>query len=131
MVQVCPSLGLKAIHLPRQIRDPLLDEMETCVLGTLIDVEREKVLLSNVFILCALLANFICGSTLIRFLTSVLLHPMLFKFHNVLRGLLTFKVQNAPFLSSGCQLLGTYLQACVLLLRICTLCWLVFLFFGI
>ncbi|XP_022135092.1 serine/threonine-protein kinase ATM isoform X3 [Momordica charantia] len=65
-VKVCPSLGLKAIHLPRQIRDPLLDEMETYVLGTLIDVEREKVLLSNVFILCALLANFICGSTLIR-----------------------------------------------------------------
>lgn len=58
------------MHLPRQIRDPLLDEMETAVLGALVDLERERVLLSNIFILCALLANFIYGSTLLRFLSS-------------------------------------------------------------
>ncbi|XP_023004525.1 serine/threonine-protein kinase ATM isoform X2 [Cucurbita maxima] len=65
-VKICQSRGLKAIHLPRQIRDPLLDEMVTSVLGALIDVEREKLLPSTIFILCALLANFIYGSTLIR-----------------------------------------------------------------
>ncbi|KAG7021451.1 Serine/threonine-protein kinase ATM [Cucurbita argyrosperma subsp. argyrosperma] len=65
-VKICQSRGLKAIHLPRQIRDPLLDEMVTSVLGALIDVEREKMLPSTIFILCDLLANFIYGSTLIR-----------------------------------------------------------------
>ncbi|XP_008453086.1 serine/threonine-protein kinase ATM isoform X2 [Cucumis melo] len=65
-VKICPTRGHKAIHLPRQIRDPLLEEMETTVLGALIDMEREKLLPSSIFILCALLANFIDGSTLIR-----------------------------------------------------------------
>lgn len=64
--EVSVALCHEGIRLPRQLRDPLLHEMETYLLVAVVDKEFEKMLLSDVFFLCALLSNFMYGSFLTR-----------------------------------------------------------------
>ncbi|XP_010663180.1 serine/threonine-protein kinase ATM isoform X4 [Vitis vinifera] len=54
------------VRLPRQLRDPLLNEMETFILATVGEKDSGKMLLSDVFFMCALLSNFIYSAFLTR-----------------------------------------------------------------
>ncbi|KAJ0047583.1 hypothetical protein Pint_15443 [Pistacia integerrima] len=56
----------QSIRLPQQLRDPLLHEMETYVLGAVLNKDTEKKPLSEVFFMCALLSNFMYGLFLTR-----------------------------------------------------------------
>ncbi|KAJ0106487.1 hypothetical protein Patl1_18038 [Pistacia atlantica] len=56
----------QSIRLPQQLRDPLLHEMETYVLGAVLNEDTEKKPLSEVFFMCALLSNFMYGLFLTR-----------------------------------------------------------------
>ncbi|KAK3035324.1 hypothetical protein RJ639_034032, partial [Escallonia herrerae] len=49
----------QSVRLPRQLRDPLLHDTEICILEAAVNAEIEKMLLSDVVFLCALLSNFI------------------------------------------------------------------------
>ncbi|KAL9265361.1 Serine/threonine-protein kinase ATM-like protein [Drosera capensis] len=51
----------QGLRLPQQLRDPLLQEMENCVSHAISDEKRNRILLSDVFLHCALLSNFIDG----------------------------------------------------------------------
>ncbi|GAV63786.1 PI3_PI4_kinase domain-containing protein/FAT domain-containing protein/FATC domain-containing protein, partial [Cephalotus follicularis] len=64
--EVSPFQCYQSVHLPTQLSDPLLHEMETYILGALVDKETEKRPLSEVFFMCALVSNFIYGSFLTR-----------------------------------------------------------------
>ncbi|KVH98208.1 Armadillo-type fold [Cynara cardunculus var. scolymus] len=55
------------VRLPRHLRDSLLHEMELNILEVLGNKEIEKMNLSDVFFLCALLSNFMYGSYVTRF----------------------------------------------------------------
>ncbi|KAF3642280.1 hypothetical protein FXO38_21200 [Capsicum annuum] len=48
----------QSLRLPRQIRDPLCHEVENHILEIIKDEECEKMLLSDVIFLCAILSNF-------------------------------------------------------------------------
>lgn len=65
--QVLPSQSHSSVSFPWQIMESLLLEMETCILGALVDKDIEKRSLSDVFFLCALSSNFIYGSFMTRF----------------------------------------------------------------
>ncbi|XP_022767135.1 serine/threonine-protein kinase ATM isoform X5 [Durio zibethinus] len=65
-VQVSPSHFHQSVSLPRQLREPLMHEMETYILGVLADHNVEKKRLSDVFFICALLCNLIYGLYLTR-----------------------------------------------------------------
>lgn len=65
-VQVAESEWCNKVRLPRQLRDPLLYEMETCLLSTLANGEIEKMFLSDVFFTCSLLSNFIYSAVSLR-----------------------------------------------------------------
>ncbi|KAK9108083.1 hypothetical protein Syun_024094 [Stephania yunnanensis] len=54
------------LRLPRQIKQPLLGEMENCFLMALMNKEAEKMILSDVFFLGALICNFIFGAFSMR-----------------------------------------------------------------
>ncbi|KAK9119710.1 hypothetical protein Scep_017803 [Stephania cephalantha] len=54
------------LRLPRQIKQPLLVEMENCFLMALMNKEAEKMILSDVFFLGALMCNFIFGAFSMR-----------------------------------------------------------------
>ncbi|GMH31457.1 hypothetical protein Nepgr_033300 [Nepenthes gracilis] len=60
--QVILSENCQAPRLPRQVRDPLLCEMENCILRVVVDDKAEKNFLSDIFLECALLSNFLYGS---------------------------------------------------------------------
>ncbi|CAK9137599.1 unnamed protein product [Ilex paraguariensis] len=51
----------QSVRLPRQLSDPLLQEMEAYFLEAFVDKDTEKMLLSDVIFTCALLSNFIYG----------------------------------------------------------------------
>ncbi|GAB4845684.1 hypothetical protein Ancab_039087 [Ancistrocladus abbreviatus] len=55
-----------SVRLPQQLRDPLVQEMENCILRVLVDVKTEENFLSEIFLRCALLSNFIYGAFSIR-----------------------------------------------------------------
>ncbi|KAK9117160.1 hypothetical protein Sjap_016107 [Stephania japonica] len=55
------------LRLPRQIKQPLLVEMENCFLMALMNKKVEKMILSDVFFLGALICNFIFGSFSMRY----------------------------------------------------------------
>ncbi|XP_056686258.1 serine/threonine-protein kinase ATM isoform X2 [Spinacia oleracea] len=59
------SGNARGVRLPRQLRDSLLNEMENCILHDLLDRKTEKNL-SDIFLRCALLSNFLYGSVLTR-----------------------------------------------------------------
>ncbi|KAM7277000.1 hypothetical protein ACFE04_018866 [Oxalis oulophora] len=65
-VQVYKSRCHQSIRLPAQLKDTLLHEMETYIIGALVDDRAEKSPVSEVFCLCALSSNFINGSLLTR-----------------------------------------------------------------
>ncbi|GMY24943.1 serine/threonine-protein kinase ATM isoform X1 [Fagus crenata] len=65
-VEVSPFQHHQGVRLPRQLRDQLLQEMETCILGSLVDEEIKKRPISDIFFRCALFSNFIYGSYLTR-----------------------------------------------------------------
>ncbi|XP_055826815.1 serine/threonine-protein kinase ATM isoform X2 [Solanum dulcamara] len=48
----------QSLRLPRQIRDPLCHEVENHILEIIKDEEHERMLLSDVIFLCAILSNF-------------------------------------------------------------------------
>nr|XP_016433130.1 PREDICTED: serine/threonine-protein kinase ATM-like isoform X1 [Nicotiana tabacum] len=52
------SPSCQSIRLPRQIRDPLCHEVENHILEIIKDEEHEKMFLSDVIFLCAILSNF-------------------------------------------------------------------------
>ncbi|KAA8540817.1 hypothetical protein F0562_024780 [Nyssa sinensis] len=55
-----------SVRLPHQLRDPLLHEMENNILEALVDREIEKMLLSEIFFMCALISNFMFSSYITR-----------------------------------------------------------------
>ncbi|CAO2819072.1 unnamed protein product [Amaranthus hypochondriacus] len=59
------SCKSRDVRLPRQLRDPLLNEMENCILHDLVDRNTEKNL-SDIFLRCVLLSKFLYGSFLTR-----------------------------------------------------------------
>ncbi|KAL4634029.1 hypothetical protein ACB092_04G167700 [Castanea dentata] len=65
-VEVSPLQSHQGVRLPRQLRDQLLQEMETYILGSLVDKETEKSPISDIFFRCALFSNFIYGSCFTR-----------------------------------------------------------------
>ncbi|KAK9278964.1 hypothetical protein L1049_028546 [Liquidambar formosana] len=65
-VKVSQSQRHQNVRLPRELRDPLLHELETYILVALVDKEIKKMLLPDVFFICALLSNFIYCSHLTR-----------------------------------------------------------------
>ncbi|KAI9173943.1 hypothetical protein LWI28_009144 [Acer negundo] len=60
------SSQCQSVRLPRQLRDPLLQEMETYIFGALLNKDTERRPLSEIMFTCALLSNFMYGSLLIR-----------------------------------------------------------------
>ncbi|PRQ24322.1 putative non-specific serine/threonine protein kinase [Rosa chinensis] len=65
-VEVFPSQHYPNLRLPRQLREPLLSEMETLILGALVEKEMRRRSLSDIFFKCAILSNIIYGSVLTR-----------------------------------------------------------------
>ncbi|GLT47213.1 hypothetical protein SLA2020_209240 [Shorea laevis] len=65
-IEISTSQIYQRVSLPLQLREPLLREMEACILGFLDDIESEKCALPDVFFICALLSNFIYGSLVTR-----------------------------------------------------------------
>ncbi|KAB2013879.1 hypothetical protein ES319_D09G187000v1 [Gossypium barbadense] len=61
IIQVSSSHFHQSLRLPRQLRESLMQEMESCILGLLADLKFEKKPLSDIFFICALLCNFIYG----------------------------------------------------------------------
>ncbi|KAK7852517.1 serine/threonine-protein kinase atm [Quercus suber] len=51
-VEVSPLQSHQGVRLPRQLRDQLLQEMETYILGSLVDKEIEKSPISDIFFRC-------------------------------------------------------------------------------
>lgn len=68
--QVSPSLFRQSARLPRQLREPLMQEMESYILEVLADYKFEKKPLSDVFFICALLCNLMYGLYVTRFVLS-------------------------------------------------------------
>ncbi|XP_060670261.1 serine/threonine-protein kinase ATM [Ziziphus jujuba] len=66
IVEILPSQNHASVHFPWQLRNSLLHEVETFILGDPVDKDIEKMSLSHVFFLCALLSNFIYGFVLTR-----------------------------------------------------------------
>ncbi|GFZ03760.1 hypothetical protein Acr_16g0003840 [Actinidia rufa] len=64
--EVSQSPCYRSVRLPHQLRGSLLHEMETYILEALVDKELEKMALSNVFYMCAVLSNFMFGSYITR-----------------------------------------------------------------
>lgn len=70
LARICGESDLKdvlpprcqSLRLPRQIRDPLCHEVENHILEIIKDEEHEKMLLSDVIFLCAILSNFMYSS---------------------------------------------------------------------
>lgn len=58
------------MRLPRHLRDLLLDEMELNILEVIKNKEIEHMTLSDVFYLCALLANLIYGLYVTRYVST-------------------------------------------------------------
>ncbi|XP_057952318.1 serine/threonine-protein kinase ATM [Malania oleifera] len=65
-VEVVQSKWHHRVRLPRQLRNPLLHEMNTCLLAAVVDLEIEKTLLPDFFFVCALLSNFMHSAILMR-----------------------------------------------------------------
>lgn len=66
--QIVPFRCNQSLRLPSQLRDPLLHEVETHILGALADKQAEKRTVSDINFICALLSNFIHGSLVTRWL---------------------------------------------------------------
>ncbi|KAK7350621.1 hypothetical protein VNO77_09440 [Canavalia gladiata] len=60
-LQICPH-----VRVPREISDQLLREMETSVLGALVEEEMNKRRLPDIFLICSLLSNILYGSFFTR-----------------------------------------------------------------
>ncbi|XP_017218492.1 serine/threonine-protein kinase ATM [Daucus carota subsp. sativus] len=56
----------QSVRLPRQIRDPLLHELEDCILEAVVNEKIENLLLSDVFFISALLSNIMYSSHMTR-----------------------------------------------------------------
>ncbi|KAH7550461.1 hypothetical protein JRO89_XS13G0195400 [Xanthoceras sorbifolium] len=57
--KISASPRKQSVRLPRELRDPLLQEMETYIFGALLSKDTERRPLSEVLFTCALLSNFI------------------------------------------------------------------------
>ncbi|CAL5444633.1 unnamed protein product [Camellia sinensis] len=64
--EVSESQCYRNVRLPHQLIDSLLHEMETYILEAVVDKNVEKMLLSDVFYMCALLSNFMFCSYIMR-----------------------------------------------------------------
>ncbi|XVF54114.1 hypothetical protein PTKIN_Ptkin05aG0154900 [Pterospermum kingtungense] len=89
-VQVSSSLFRQIVRLPRQLREPLMHEMEGYILGVLADHKVEKKPLSDIFFICALLCNLMYGLYLTRNREEV--SPFLLKLGQYLLELLNSAV---------------------------------------
>ncbi|KAK8518220.1 hypothetical protein V6N13_027695 [Hibiscus sabdariffa] len=89
-IQVSPYQFQQSLCLPRQLREPLMHELETCILGLLADLKVEKKPLSDIFFICALLCNLIYGLYLTRNREEV--SPFLSKLGQFLLKLLNYAV---------------------------------------
>ena len=69
-IQVSPLQSHQGVCLPRQLRDQLLQEVETCIPESLVDKEIERNPISDIFFRFALFSNFIYGSYFTRFVSS-------------------------------------------------------------
>ncbi|KAE8124229.1 hypothetical protein FH972_019134 [Carpinus fangiana] len=85
-VEGSPSQSHQIVCLPQQLRDQLLQEMESGILASLVDKEIKKRPIPDIFFGCALLSNFIYGSYLTR--KSEEVSPFLSKMGNCLLELL-------------------------------------------
>ncbi|OMO81447.1 hypothetical protein CCACVL1_12416, partial [Corchorus capsularis] len=77
-MQVSPSRFHQSVRLPRQLREPLLHEMEAYILEVIADHKAEKKPLSDVFFICALLSNLIYGFHVTRYMIflTMFYHPL-------------------------------------------------------
>ncbi|KDP31097.1 hypothetical protein JCGZ_11473 [Jatropha curcas] len=96
----------QSVRLSRQLRDPLQHEMETHILGALMNNQISKRPLSDVLFICALLSNFIHGSLVTRKREEIL--PFLTKMGQYLLELLdhaviVIKENGNDFQSLGCS----------------------------
>ncbi|KAG5562232.1 hypothetical protein RHGRI_005087 [Rhododendron griersonianum] len=66
VLEVCQSHCYRNVRLPRQLRVPLLQEMETYILEALLDKELVQKLLCDLFYKCALVSSFMFGSYITR-----------------------------------------------------------------
>lgn len=57
----------QGVRLPRQLRDQLLHDMEISIQGALVQDEIKQRPLQDIIFVCALYANLIYGSVLIRY----------------------------------------------------------------
>ena len=69
-IQVSLLQSHQGVHLPQQLRDQLLQELEAYVLGSPVDKEIEKNPFSDIFFRFLLFSNFIDGSCFMRFVSS-------------------------------------------------------------
>ncbi|KAH9603108.1 hypothetical protein KSS87_015043, partial [Heliosperma pusillum] len=60
------TLNSQGVRLPRQLQDPLLSEMESCVLHELTGRKNERNQLHDIFLHCSLLSNLLYGSMIMR-----------------------------------------------------------------
>ncbi|XP_010243049.1 PREDICTED: serine/threonine-protein kinase ATM isoform X1 [Nelumbo nucifera] len=76
--QVSESQFHHGVRLPRQIKEPLVHELDDCFLVDIMDKRMEKMLLSDLFFFCTLLSNCIYCSIITRLgeEKSSLLHKM-------------------------------------------------------
>lgn len=63
-MKICPH-----VRVPREISDQLLHEMETSILGALVEEEINERRLPDTFLICSLLSNLLYGSFFTRFVT--------------------------------------------------------------
>ncbi|XP_021718930.1 serine/threonine-protein kinase ATM-like isoform X2 [Chenopodium quinoa] len=88
--KVLLSCNSRGVRLPRQLRDPLTNEMENCILYDLLDKKTEKNL-SDIFLRCSLLSNILYGSVLTRQKDEI--SPFRAKLGNCLSGLIESAVE--------------------------------------
>ncbi|KAK9684733.1 hypothetical protein RND81_10G228300 [Saponaria officinalis] len=60
------SFNSQGVRLPRLLQEPLLSEMETCILHELVDRKIEMNQLHDIFLYCSLLSNMLYGAFILR-----------------------------------------------------------------
>ncbi|KAJ4840216.1 hypothetical protein Tsubulata_002970 [Turnera subulata] len=114
--EVSSSKRHQNVFLPRELRDPLLHEMETYILGAAADKETGNRPLSDILFSCALLSNFMYGLLIARKKEEV--SPFLSKMGQFLLELLDQAVNVVRGNSNDFQSLGcsgsSYVKSSVL-----------------
>ncbi|KAL8141962.1 hypothetical protein V2J09_014994 [Rumex salicifolius] len=109
------SQNYQGVRLPKQLQDPLLHEMESCIINTLVEGKPQKSSLSDNFFQCSLVSNLIYGSFITRPKDEIsLYHSKLFQYLlNLLESAVSFiqdismEAGKQGFLHANCIFEGT------------------------